>query len=249
MKFSGRKKQKAAPAADAESGSNSVGDDKHWDPPRNGTDKDFANWMQKRGSSRNLSLRSESSVLSGYVPDSAPSTRTNSIRTKEGSLLSARTDSVLSSCAGLPLEPVKEKLARKSLEPRSESKAAVVAQFKEHTIEYKAKVEQLGSELRKARAESKHFKELADKLKGDLGALLKRSFNMLREARDQASEYKKQLDELRKEKTQDNGRLSPQSVSTTIRLSSADLTDKVLSDSDLENALGTVESLFSNIAN
>lgn len=54
----------------------------------------------------------------------------------------------------------------------------------DETIEYKAKVEKLGSDLRKAQSESKHYQQLAHKLKADLGALLKRSFHMLREARE-----------------------------------------------------------------
>jgi len=76
-------------------------------------------------------------------------------------------------------------------------KAVVVAQFKEQTIEYKAKVDQLNSELHKSRGEAKQYKELASKLKDDLGALLKRSFHMLRDARDKAAEYKQQLDEIK----------------------------------------------------
>jgi hypothetical protein len=99
--------------------------------------------------------------------------------------------------------PSPEPSARGLLNKKSESekgpapKAVVVAQFKEQTIEYKAKVDQLNSELHKSRSEAKHYKELASKLKDDLGALLKRSFHMLRDARDKAAEYKQQLDELK----------------------------------------------------
>lgn len=107
------------------------------------------------------------------------------------------------------------------------SKAAVVAQLKEQTIvisdrdsmdetiEYKAKVEKLGSDLRKAQSESKHYQQLARKLKADLGALLKRSFHMLREARDKAASYKQQLDEVQKERMGDaNGRNRHSSLSS-----------------------------------
>jgi len=111
--------------------------------------------------------------------------------------------------------------ARELLNKKNEKalpKAVVVAQFKEQTIEYKAKVDQLNSELHKTRGEARHYKELADKLKNDLGMLLKRSFTMLREAREKASDYKQQLDELREAKPifltppRENGRLSMSSA-------------------------------------
>jgi len=102
-----------------------------------------------------------------------------------------------------PPPPTRSQSVRGLLNKKSEGekkpspKAVVVAQFKEQTIEYKAKVDQLSAELHKSRGEAKQYKELASKLKDDLGALLKRSFHMLRDARDKAAEYKQQLDELK----------------------------------------------------
>lgn len=109
-------------------------------------------------------------------------------------------------------QSARDRLHRKSESERKVSpKAVVVAQFKEQTIQYKATVDQLNSDLHKTRGEARHYKDLAMKLKDDLGALLKRSFLMLRDARDKATEYKQQLDELRENQragTRETGRLS-----------------------------------------
>jgi len=121
-------------------------------------------------------------------------------------------------------ESAREKLSRKTdSEKRPSPKAVVVAQFKEQTIQYKAKVDQLNSELHKVRGEARHYKELANKLKDDLGALLKRSFHMLRDARDKATEYKQQLDEVRDTMHRGGNREARLSMSSARSQGSSDL--------------------------
>merc|ERR1711964_500021 len=72
----------------------------------------------------------------------------------------------------------------------------------------------------------RHYKDLAMKLKDDLGALLKRSFHMLRDAREKASEYKQQLDEIRENQRvgyRETGRLSLSSARSGASQGSSDL--------------------------
>merc|ERR1711964_444220 len=69
----------------------------------------------------------------------------------------------------------------------------------------------------------RHYKDLAMKLKDDLGALLKRSFHMLRDARDKASEYKQQLDEIRENQRVGNRETGRLSLSSARSQGSSDL--------------------------
>jgi hypothetical protein len=187
-----------------------------------------------------VNLRNTTSASSSPTPTTRTSHRTIAIEglyTSEDASPEILAElNCLSSELSLELEELFEPHAVICLTPRDSegksngnllaSKAAVVAQLKEpaigdfhddsmdETIEYKAKVEKLGSELRKAQSESKHYQQLAHKLKADLGALLKRSFGMLREARDKASSYKQQLEELQKERSGENGRNRDSSLSS-----------------------------------